>query len=153
VSLTPKMHTLLNRSIQQMRAFEGIGATMEDDVEMMHQISARIESCIGRMNNKGQQAFIHLKMESITRNVEVKGRIKQVMQELTHMFKKRNAEHCAVTRAKKMKEERDEKRNINAETVEKSDYATLISKHDKTVAEIPTQQQLSYSNDGRGLDA
>jgi hypothetical protein len=34
-----------------------------------------------------------------------------------------------------------------------SDYATLISKHDKTVAEILTHQQLSYSNDGRGLDA
>ena len=42
-----------------------------------------------------------------------------------------------------MKEERDEKRNITAETVEKSDYATLISKHDKAVAEILTQQHLS----------
>jgi hypothetical protein len=88
LSLTPKMHTLLNHSIQQMRAFEGIGDTMEDDVEMMHQISARIESRVGRMNNKGQQAFIHSKMESITSNVEVKGRIKQVKQETTRTFKK-----------------------------------------------------------------
>jgi hypothetical protein len=89
-------------------------------------------------------------MESITSNVEVKRRIKQVKQETTHTFEKQNAEHCAITRAKKMKEERDEKRNITVEAAEKSDYATLISKHDKTVAEILTQQQLSYNNDGRG---
>jgi hypothetical protein len=57
LSLTPKMHTLLTHSIQQMRAFHGIGDTIEGNVEMMHQISTRIELCIGRMNNKGQEAF------------------------------------------------------------------------------------------------
>ncbi len=57
------MHTLLNHSVHQMKAFEGIGDTMGDDVEMMHQVAARIESHVGRMKNKDQQAFIHSKME------------------------------------------------------------------------------------------
>ncbi len=39
--------TLLNHSIQQMKAFQGIGDTMEDDVEMMHQVAVRIESRVG----------------------------------------------------------------------------------------------------------
>jgi hypothetical protein len=61
-----------------MRDFNGIGDTMEDSMEMMHEISARIESLIGRMNKKCQQAFIHSKIESIISNDEVRGKIKQV---------------------------------------------------------------------------
>ena len=44
-----------------MRHFQGIGDTLEDDVEQIHQISAKIESRISRMKNKGQQAHIHSK--------------------------------------------------------------------------------------------
>ena len=147
LSITPKMHTLLNHSVHQMKAFEGIGDTMEDDVEMMHQVAARIESRVSRMKNKDQQAFIHSKMESIVSNIEVNGKVKQVEKETKRIFKKRNAECCASFRAKKLKEEREEKRNQTAEVVHISGYGNLITTHKKAVAEKLLQQdQISFSD-------
>jgi hypothetical protein len=48
-----------------MRWFQGIGDTLEDDVERIHQISAKIEAHVSRMKNKNQQANVHSKMEAI----------------------------------------------------------------------------------------
>jgi hypothetical protein len=39
--------------------------TLEDDIEHMQQISARIESCVSQIKNKEQQAFVHSRIESI----------------------------------------------------------------------------------------
>jgi hypothetical protein len=52
LSFTPKIHCLLVQAIHQMRLFEGIGDTMEDDMEHMHQTSARIEAHVSRMKDK-----------------------------------------------------------------------------------------------------
>ena len=68
---TPKIHCLLSHAIHQMRCFEGIGDTLEDDVEHMHQISARIEARVSRMKDKDKQALVHSKMEAIQFNAEV----------------------------------------------------------------------------------
>jgi hypothetical protein len=119
---------------------------MEDDVKMMHQVATRIESHVSRMRNKDQQAFIHSKMESIVSNIEVHGKVKQVEKETKRIFQNRNAECCASSRAKKLKE-RDEKRNQTAEVIQKSEYGNLITTHKKAVAEKLLQQdQRSFSD-------
>ena len=59
------IHGLLMHAVPQMRRLNGIGDTLEDDVERIHQISAKIESRVSRMKNKGQQAHVHSKMEAI----------------------------------------------------------------------------------------
>ncbi len=56
LSFTPKIHSLLNHAVEHMRKYNGIGDTLEDDVERIHQISAKIESRVSRMKNKKQQA-------------------------------------------------------------------------------------------------
>jgi len=65
LSFTPKIHSLLNHAVEQMRKYNGIGDTLEDDVEHIHQRAAKIESRVTRMKNKGQQAHVHSKMEAI----------------------------------------------------------------------------------------
>jgi hypothetical protein len=40
----PKMYSLLNHGLELRWRFGGIGDSLKDDVENMHQISARIES-------------------------------------------------------------------------------------------------------------
>ncbi len=64
-NVTPKVHSLLNHAVTQMRHFQGIGDMLEDNVERTHQISARIESRVLRMKNKAQQAMVHLNMKAI----------------------------------------------------------------------------------------
>ncbi len=46
LNFAPKMHSLLNNGPERMCHFEGIGDTLEDDIEHMHQMSARIEARI-----------------------------------------------------------------------------------------------------------
>jgi hypothetical protein len=65
LSFTPKVHCLLSHAIHQMRCFEGIGDTLEDDVDHVHQISAHIEARVSRMKDKDKQALVHSKMEVI----------------------------------------------------------------------------------------
>jgi hypothetical protein len=71
LNFTPKIHSNLVHALEQVRYFHGIGDTLEDDIEHMHQISAQIESRVSRMLNKDQQAFVHSRMESIQSNVAV----------------------------------------------------------------------------------
>jgi hypothetical protein len=56
----PKIHGLLSHAVKQMRHFQGIGDTLEDDVEQIHQLSAKIESRTSRMKNKGLRGLRHL---------------------------------------------------------------------------------------------
>ncbi len=48
-----------------MRHFQGFFDTLDDDVKRIHQISVKIEPCVSRVKNKGQQAHVHSKMEAI----------------------------------------------------------------------------------------
>jgi hypothetical protein len=77
MNFTPKLHCLLVHAIYHMRLFEWIGDTLEDDMEHMHQISARIEAQLSHMKDKDKQALVHSKMEAIQFNVEVTEKIEQ----------------------------------------------------------------------------
>ena len=39
LGLTPKLHSLINHAVKQMRKLGGFGDMLEDDVEMIHQIA------------------------------------------------------------------------------------------------------------------
>ena len=51
MSHTPKIHGILVHALEQMKRLKGIGDLLEDDIEHMQQISARIESRTIRMKN------------------------------------------------------------------------------------------------------
>jgi hypothetical protein len=136
MSFTPKIHCLLAHAIHQMRCFEGIGDTLEDDVEHMHQISARIEARVSRMKDKDKQALVHSKMEAIQFNAEVTDHIEQSKQLAKRSFKKRNPEICAATRAVKLKKERDESRVETLILLDQKPHAQLISIYDQKKAEL-----------------
>jgi len=71
-----------------MRKYNGIGDTLEDDIEQIHQISAKIESRVSRMKNKGQQAHVHYKMEAIQNCSMVREKIQQSQLASKRVFKK-----------------------------------------------------------------
>jgi hypothetical protein len=48
-SFMPKIHGFLSHAVPQMRLLQGIGDTLEDNVERIHQITAQIESRVSRM--------------------------------------------------------------------------------------------------------
>ena len=50
---------------------------------------------------------------------------------------------CAVLKAKKLKEEREEKRSLTAKIVAKSNYETLTTAHQKTVEDKLMQDKIS----------
>ena len=75
LSYTPKIHSVLVHALEQMRKSKGIGDMLEDDVEHIHQIAARIESRTSRMKNKAQQAFVHSKIEHIQNSQEIKAKL------------------------------------------------------------------------------
>jgi hypothetical protein len=87
LSFTPKIHSLLNHAVEQMRKYNGIGDTLEDDIEQIHQISAKIESRVSRMKNKGQQAHVHSKMEAIQNCSMVREKIQQSQLASKRVFK------------------------------------------------------------------
>jgi hypothetical protein len=133
---TPKIHCLLSHAIHQMRCFEGIGDTLEDDVEHMHQISARIEARVSRMKDKDKQALVHSKMEAIQFNAEVSENIELSKQLAKRSFKKLNPELCAATRAVKLKKERDESRDETLLLVEQKPHTQFITMYDRKKAEL-----------------
>jgi hypothetical protein len=59
------MHSLLNHGPEHMRRFEGIEDLLEDNIEHMHQTSARIEVRTSRLKNKSQKAFVHSNIEVV----------------------------------------------------------------------------------------
>jgi hypothetical protein len=44
LNFIPKLHSTLEHSLDHMRRFNGIGNMLEDDVEHIHQIAAKIEA-------------------------------------------------------------------------------------------------------------
>lgn len=52
-SLMPKIRSLFNHAVEQLKKQNSIGATPEDDVEWIHQESANILSHVSRMKYKG----------------------------------------------------------------------------------------------------
>ena len=112
-----------------MQRFGGIGDTLEDDVEHMHQMAARIESRVSRMKNKGQQPFVHSKIEVVQNCASVKEKIEESKVAAKRTMKNRNAELCAVTRAKKAKVERDEERAQTLASLENHNHSQVLRLH------------------------
>ena len=135
LSFTPKVHSLLVHALEQFQLFQGIGDTLEDDIEHMHQISARIESRVSRMKNKEQQAFVHSRMEAIESNVEVIAKIEERKVEAKRKIKSATLEGAEI-RAKRLKKERDDRRVQAAISIQQTSYAKLTSKHDETKAQL-----------------
>jgi len=44
LSYTPKIHSILVHELDEMKQLQGIGDMLEDDVEHIHQMAARIET-------------------------------------------------------------------------------------------------------------
>jgi len=142
LNFTPKMHCLLNHGVEHMQRFGGIGDTLEDDVEHMHQMAARIESRVSRMKNKGQQPFVHSKIEVVQNCASVKEKIEESKVAAKRTMKNRNAELCAVTRAKKAKVERDEERAQTLASLENHNHSQVLRLHDEKKTELLLQHDL-----------
>jgi hypothetical protein len=132
LNFTPKIHGLLNHAVEQMRRFQGIGDTLEDDVERIHQISAKIESRVSRMKNKGQQAHVHSKMEAIQNCNLVKEKIEASQTLSKRVFKKRNIELCAYERSIRLKKERDDSRAETQRYVSEKPHAPMVTSHERS---------------------
>jgi hypothetical protein len=102
------MHSLLNHGLEHMRRFDGIGDTLEDDIKHMHQMSARIELRI----------FMHSKIEVVQNFAIVQEKIVESKAISTRVMKRRNPEACANTRAKRAKEERDQRRAMTLTSID-----------------------------------
>jgi hypothetical protein len=81
-----------------------------NDVEHLHQMSARIEAWTSRMKNKGQQAFVHSKMEAVQNCAMVKEKILESQATSKRVMKKGTKKHAELRgqreqRKKEMKEE------------------------------------------------
>jgi hypothetical protein len=107
LSYTPKVHSVLVHALEQMRECQGIGDMLEDDVEHIHQIAARIEARTSRMKDKGRQAFVHSKIEAIQNSQEIKAKLVASQEYSKRKFKKRNPELDSGLRNTKLKLERD----------------------------------------------
>jgi hypothetical protein len=108
-----------------MRELQGIGDMLEDDVEHIHQIAARIESRTSRMKNKTQQAFVHSKIEAIQNSQDIAAKLEASQLQAKRQYKKRNPELDSVLRNTKLKIERDNSRLDTLKTVESKPYSTL----------------------------
>jgi hypothetical protein len=129
-------------ALEQIKWLGGIEDKLEDDIEDMHQISARLEARVSRMKNKEQQAFIHSKMESIQSHKEVTKKVEEIKMESKCNFTKRNLELCAQTRTKKLKVERDERRAQAAIAIEQTSYAKLTTTIEEGNSELLQSTQL-----------
>jgi hypothetical protein len=121
LSFTPKVHSLLVHALEQVQLFQGIGDTLEDDIEHMHQISARIESRVSQMKNKDQQALVHSRLEAIASNVEVITNIEERKIAAERKIKSTTTESAENT-AKRLKEERNEWREQAGINIQETYY-------------------------------
>jgi hypothetical protein len=92
LSYTPKIQSILVHAFEQIKRCQGIGDMLEDSVEHIHQMAARIETCTSRMLNKAQQPFIHTKIEAIQNSTNIKMKIELSQQCAKQAFKWRNSE-------------------------------------------------------------
>jgi len=145
LSFTPKIHGLIAHAVEQVQRLEGIGDVLEDDLEHLHQTSVKITACVSRMKNKGQQAFVHSKMEAKRSNIEVRERVEKSQEASKRAFKKRNMELDSTVRAVKAKTERDGSRMETMLFVQQKPQLTLQTRH-----EIEKQQYLQSEEDSEG---
>jgi hypothetical protein len=108
-----------------MKRCQGIGDMLEDDVEHIHQMAARIELHTGRMTNKAQQPFIHSKIEAIINNKDIKTKIELSQQSAKRVFKRRNPEKDSTIKSVKLKIERVQTRIEALEEIETKPHASL----------------------------
>ena len=125
LSHTPKIHSVLVHALEQMRKSKGIGDMLEDDVEHIHQIAARIESRTSRMKNKAQQAFVHSKIEHIQNSQEIKAKLELSQQKAKQNFKRRNVELDSGMKKTKLKLERDSSRLETLHLVDAKPHSIL----------------------------
>ncbi len=91
----PTVLSLLTHALEQMKLLGGIGDTLEDDIEHMHQISARFEAWMNWMKNDKQQAFTHSKMEAIQSHQEATTKIEEVkLESERNLYKKEFGAMC-----------------------------------------------------------
>lgn len=96
------------------------------------------------MKNKEQQAYAHSRKEAIQCNVQVSDKTKDKKNEAK--WKIKNTADNAETRAKRLKEGRDDRRAPVAISVQKASYSKLISKHDETKAKLLLLTDLNFSS-------
>lgn len=125
LSYTPKIHSILAHALEQMKRLEGIGDMLEDDVEHIHQMAARIETRTSRMNNKALQPFIHSKVEAIQNSHAIKEKITESQRNAKRAFKKRNPDAVALEKNAKLKTERDKMRIETMQNLEKKPHSNL----------------------------
>jgi hypothetical protein len=135
LSFTPIVHSLLVHALEQVQLFQGIGDSLEDDIEHMYQISARIKSRVSQMKNKDQQALVHSRLEAIASNVEVITNIEERKIAANRKIKSTTTE-SAENRAKRLKEERNERREQAGINIQETNYPKLTSKHEERKAEL-----------------
>jgi len=145
LSFTPKVHSLLVHALEQVQLFQGIGDILEADIKHMHQISARIKSCVSRMKNKDQQALVHSRLEAITSNVEVITNIEERKIAAKCKIKSTTTE-SAENRAKRLKEERNERREQAGINIQETNYPKLTSKHEERKAKLLLFTELNVNS-------
>jgi hypothetical protein len=84
----PKIHSIHAHAVEQMKRLQGIGDMLEDDVEHVYQMAARIEMQASRMNKKALEPFIHSKVETIQNSQAMKKKIALSQQHAKRAFKK-----------------------------------------------------------------
>jgi hypothetical protein len=126
LGLTPKLHSLINHAVKQMRKIGGFGDMLEDDVEMIHQIAGRFEARSSSIKSHEMRALSHAKMEAVSHNKEMQMHIKQ-----SQIQSKRklsiNKKHENL---KRLKLERDEASQETIREVQNQPYAKYISAYD-----------------------
>jgi hypothetical protein len=58
-----------------MKRCQGVRDMLEDDVEHIHQMAARIEMHTSRMANEAEQPFIRSEIEAIQKSTDIKMKI------------------------------------------------------------------------------
>jgi hypothetical protein len=130
LSFTPKIHSAIAHAVEQVKRLEGIGDVLEDDLEHLHQTSAKITSCVSRMKNKDQQAFVYSKIEAKHNNIKVREKVESSKQSAKRQFKKRNMELDSTVRAVKAKKERDDSRVKTLKFVQRKVHFNLQKRHE-----------------------
>jgi hypothetical protein len=100
LNFTPKLHSTLEHSLDHMGQFNGIGDMLEDDVEHMQQIAAKMEA----------RVLVHSKMEPMQNSCEIREAMENSIQLSKRTFKNELQTYSKLNEAK---EERESKRMEN----------------------------------------
>jgi hypothetical protein len=111
MSFTPKLHGTLHHALDHMKRHNGFGDMLEDDVEHMHQIAAKIEARVSRMKNKKGQANVHSKMEAMQNSREVREATDRSIALSRRFFKNK--------KASSLKEVKEDREKIRMETLQR----------------------------------